>query len=284
MSETPFSAEDLQSLKRKTFLADCELHSEIASTNDRALELCRCCSDDAPVRTPYLVLAESQTSGRGRGANRWWSKSGALTFSLILCRSQVPLPLEQQSRLSLLCGIAVCETLAGLAAPQSVGRPPLGPQSVGLKWPNDVWLKGRKVCGILIEVAPQPLQQIVIGIGFNANNSFREAPPELRATATSLCDEWGGEVSRAGLLADLLQAVERELEETRQSEDRLAERFGRWCLLTGSHVRMETERGNREGICRGIDGDGKLLLETAAGLERFIAGQAVRFSPEGGLR
>src|SRR6266478_5912911 len=106
--------------------------------DDRALELCG--QADLPV--PFLVLAERQTSGRGRGSNRWWSNDGALLFSLIIDAAEYGLPEARWPQLSITAGASVCEALTSF----------VNAGIIRLKWPNDVWLNGRKTCGILVEV------------------------------------------------------------------------------------------------------------------------------------
>jgi BirA family biotin operon repressor/biotin-[acetyl-CoA-carboxylase] ligase len=125
-------------VERETFVAEAEVHAELRSTNDRALRLA-----ETATRLPRLIAALRQTAGRGRGANRWWAGDGALTFSLLL--DAPPVPLERWPQMSLAVGGAVCMAVAGLV-PNA---------DVRLKWPNDVFVNGRKACGILVEVPPQ---------------------------------------------------------------------------------------------------------------------------------
>src|SRR5690349_2367368 len=120
-------------VRAETFVRHIEQHEEIGSTNDRAMELA--VERDLPV--PALVIAERQIAGRGRGGNVWRSGAGALTFSLVIERP-AGLPRERMALLSLAAGLAAREAVVG-AAPG---------HDVKVKWPNDVYLDGRKVCGI----------------------------------------------------------------------------------------------------------------------------------------
>ena len=107
-----FSPTDLERIVDETLIAHVDYHLAIGSTNDRALELTQ--QDDALY--PLLVLAEAQTSGRGRGSNLWWSSSGALTFSVLLATEAAGLPTERWPQVSLTVGLAVCEALEELLA------------------------------------------------------------------------------------------------------------------------------------------------------------------------
>lgn len=256
MDAAPF---DLAAIAAQTPIASLEYQPEVGSTNDWALSL----AADEDRLWPLLVLAAQQTGGRGRGVNRWWSASGALTFSLVVDAAERGLPLERWPSLALLSGLAVCETLHQLYPPGMFG----------LKWPNDVYLGGRKLCGILVE-APSHRGRIVVGVGINVNNSFAGAPTELRERATSLCDAAGGPFD----LSEVLIAVVERMIERMQSADLLAEDFGRYCLLTGRLVQIESGQERIVGRCLGIDAHGALLVQTESGQRRVHAGTVVAWS------
>lgn len=154
---------DVQRILSATSVRTVEYHDELTSTNDLALQLV----SGQPL--PLLVVAERQTGGRGRGGNKWWAAEGALTYSLVV--DAAALRLEQRSwpRVSLTVALAISDTLDEL----------LPNRAVQLKWPNDVYLQGRKVCGILVETAPRFPGVLVLGIGVNVNNSLAAAPAEL---------------------------------------------------------------------------------------------------------
>lgn len=185
-------------LRTETFVLGVEHHAEIASTNDRAMELCA----DVELPVPFLVSADHQTAGRGRGANRWWSSDGAILFSVIVNAAEYRLPESRWPQISLTAGAAVCQTLQVLLGPAT---------SVGLKWPNDVWLNGRKAAGILVEIPAARRGRLVIGVGLNVNNSFESAPSELLKLATSMRDETGIESDRHEVLVRLLGQLDADL-------------------------------------------------------------------------
>lgn len=249
---------DLPRIRAETAVAEIAYRLEVGSTNDWALELAR----EGDHQLPLLVLASRQTQGRGRGANRWWSANGALTFSLLLdTRRLLPDP-QTLPQLAIVAGLSVCEALAPLAAGHEIR----------LKWPNDVLLGRQKVCGILVESPASPPERCVVGIGINVNNSFSEAPEELRRRAASLVDATG---QRADL-TDVLVLVLR----------RLADRFERfqagclelnaacrpWCCLTGRTVAIATGKRRVEGRCLGIDDDGALHVSTRESERRLFSG------------
>ncbi len=253
--------DDQHRLLCETFLAGIEPHLEIASTNDRALELCA----DSDQQTPWLVITQRQTAGRGRGSNRWWSEGDSLLCSVIIDTVKLNLPKATWPRISLCAGAAMCDMLARNVA----GWPHV---TVGLKWPNDVWLSGRKVCGILVEVPPQPRGRLVIGVGLNVNNSLATAPLELQTIATSLCDASGTEHDVSTLLIDWLQQFEADLKNLAAEDASLAERCRNRCVLTGRVVSLDTGGQLATGECLGIADDGALRLRLITGERRFYGG------------
>ena len=242
-------------LRRETFVSFVECHAELTSTNDRALQLA-----NGTAELPALVIADRQTAGRGRRDNRWWSADGALTFSLV---AELPEGTIQREIVSLLTGLAVAETLTGH----------MPAQDVSLKWPNDVYVHGRKICGILTEIPNQRSDSVVIGVGINANNSRSNAPKDIRDTVTSLYDEIGTPISTQNLLCKVLAALEPQLAADPAT---LPQRWQRYCLLRDHHVTADTAAGAVSGVCRGIGSDGALILETRNGLVPVHSATTVR--------
>lgn len=258
-----FTAADWDRVLRSTFVRQVEFHREIRSTNDRALELAR----QAGRQYPLLVLAEEQIAGRGRGANRWWAGRGALTFSLLLETQALDLPPRRWPQASLTAGLAVSEAIETM----------LADRCVQLKWPNDVYVRGRKACGILVEVPPRGDGRVVVGIGINVNNSLREAPPELQATATALCDAAQREFAVIEVLEQVLVRLAERLQGIGRQDEELRNRWRERCLLTGRDVQVKLGGRTVEGTCRGIDEEGALVVDTAHGVERCLAGVVTRF-------
>ncbi len=244
-------------LLQHSFLETVELHAELPSTNDRALELAG--RDD--LQLPAIVLAQRQTAGRGRGANQWWADEGTLTFSLVIDAHAFQLPPERWTKISLVVGLAICQATHKFLQPN---RP-------ALKWPNDVLIDGRKLCGILIEMASAGSGRVVIGIGLNVNTDFEAAPAEVQARATSLRQETGHDHNSDDVLLAVLDELAAELTGLSTEPD-LPGRWDRWCYLTGRTVEVENGQPNTHGLCQGIDSDGALLIDTSVGTKRVYSG------------
>jgi BirA family biotin operon repressor/biotin-[acetyl-CoA-carboxylase] ligase len=253
---------DLGRIQASQLVARVDFHESLGSTSDRALELAA--AGDAPL--PLLVLAERQTGGRGRGANRWWSEPGALTFSLVLEVLPETLSPDRWPQLSLAAGLAVCETLEEL----------LPREDCRVKWPNDVYLNEKKVCGILCESVPGWRDRLVLGIGLNVNNSLKLAPADLRETAVSLVEVAGGARDLSAVLLALLDRLDERVRQLVLSQfAEQAAAFRRRCYLTGKTLTIVSGEKTLVGRCLGIDDDGQLLLQTESGTSRIVAGTIV---------
>ena len=249
---------DADRLMASTFVRRVEWHDEIGSTNDRALQL----SGDLSVAMPCLIGATRQISGRGRGANRWWSNDGTLMFSALFDMSQLGIAQSQWPQFSLMTGLTVAETLE-VFLPQT---------AVGLKWPNDVWLAGRKVCGILIEQPDRAPGRLVAGLGWNVNTSFLSAPDDLRAIATSMREVSGQDFVVEDVLLCFLQRWEANIESLATGSFDLIVGWSRFCVLRDHRVRVSTGEAELKGDCRGIAADGALLIDDGEVTHRRYAG------------
>ena len=252
----PAAPFDLQRIRDETLVRTIDFHWELDSTNSQAI---RILEEPAPT-TPLLVLAETQTHGRGRGQNRWWSASGALTCTLVLPLKN--LPADRLPQISLTTGLAVCQAIEGFA-PQA---------DLGIKWPNDVCLDGRKLAGILIELPPSRPPHAAIGIGINVNNSFADAPDELAETGVSLRDALELEVDRTEVLIACLRQFERRWDQLRRQAVDLVDQWRAYHILQDQPVAVDTYNSLVQGVCRGIDRHGALLVETGDGLQRLLGG------------
>ncbi len=241
-----------------TFVRQLEWHDEIGSTNDQALLL----ADQSWVETPCLIGATRQVSGRGRGANRWWSGEGALTFSVLFDMPQLGIAQIEWPQFSLVTGLSVAETLE-VFLPDS---------TVGLKWPNDVWLAGRKVCGILIEQPDRAPGRLVAGLGWNVNTQFLFAPDDLLAIATSMRDVSGKTFLAEDVLLCFLQRWETNLESLAAGSFDLLAGWNRFCVLRDHRVRVSTGEVDLTGDCHGIAPDGALLVDDGQKSHRCYAG------------
>ncbi|MEM3086130.1 MAG: biotin--[acetyl-CoA-carboxylase] ligase [Halobacteria archaeon] len=222
-------------------LLGCQIHTlpEVDSTNRALRDLAR---RGAPEGT--VVMAERQTAGRGRLDRSWESPPGGLYLSVLLR----PVPL-----LPLRLGVAAARAVEEMCG--------FGPE---LKWPNDLLADGRKLAGILVE-AEEPWA--VAGIGVNVQTE--ELSPEVANTATSL-RLLGHRVSPPELARVVLQ----ELEAVYRGPFRIAYYEAR-CGTLGRRVQVETAGGSVTGVARRLDPDGALVVETADGEARILAGDVV---------
>jgi BirA family biotin operon repressor/biotin-[acetyl-CoA-carboxylase] ligase len=258
--ENHFSTADLDRICTRTFVKHVEFHQQIASTNDRALELV----SEPSCPFPLLVLTELQTAGRGRGANRWWASHGALTFSVLLSAGGRAAP-SCWPLVSLTAGLAVCEALEELLRHPAY-----------LKWPNDVYVRNRKVCGILVEVPRHRQEALVVGIGINVNNSLRYATGPVEQ-AISLSDVADRRFPLVEVLVAVLDRLAQRYASIGQRDGELRDHWRRRCLLTGRTVHLQLAARSLVGICQGIDHEGALLVHTGVGLERCFAGVVTQF-------
>lgn len=250
---------DADRIVRHGFVARVEFHPRLGSTNDHALQR----AADRSIALPLLVVADKQTAGRGREGRRWWSGTGGLAMSLLVdgdaCSvSGRPAPLVAPA-----AGLAVVDCAERLLA----GHAPV--HDLGLHWPNDVFIDGGKLAGVLVEVLGR---RAVIGIGMNTNNTAHEAPEELRAKIRTLRDLTGRSFDPTEVLIELLAALRRRLDMLREEPDRLAAAADARCLQRGRRLRVQSGTERFEGICRGLARDGALILETATATRHVHSG------------
>lgn len=232
---------------------DVRRHRSLPSTMDAAAAL----AHDGAAHG-VVVVADEQTAGRGRRGTQWASPPGAgLYFSFVARpanRAAGP-----SSLITLAAGVGI---RSGIAA--ATGLAP------GLKWPNDLIVGRRKLAGILAEGLSigTPAQAVIIGVGINIRPAAY--PPDVAARATSL----EGELARA---VDCEALLGRVLEHLRDTLVRLDESPGdilqAWRAAAPSATGTRVEWDGRAGITAGIDDSGALLVKTATGLERIIAGE-----------
>ncbi len=205
------------------------------------------------------VVAETQTEGRGRRGRVWSDTPGASLLMSVLLRTT--LPPSRVPTLSLAAGVAVVDALASSAG--------IGAR---LKWPNDVLVGGRKVAGILLE---RHGGAVVLGIGINVTTDA--VPPDLAARATSIVAE-GGRPDREALLAAVLEAVERW--RGRLEREGFAPIRVRWTELAAT-IGQRVSVDGLQGLAVGLDDDGALVLATASGRARVLAGDVVAIDVAG---
>ena len=234
---------------------------EADSTNLQACRLGDVGADDG-----LVVIADRQSSGKGRMGRQWESPGGVNLYASILLRPPV-LPFEAP-KLTFLSAVAVCRAIKNCTGLQPT-----------VKWPNDILLNGAKVAGLLNEMSSETDQvhYVVLGIGVNLNMRAEQFPDDLRYPATSLAIASGKAVSRLAFTRSLLQ----ELDVLYQLylEEGSSPIFTAWaelCELTGKRVQVDCNNLLIEGKMVGLGGDGALLVRTSAGkIESIYAGDVL---------
>ena len=209
------------------------------------------------------VWAEYQTAGQGCGSNSWESEGGKnLTFSLLLHPTEIPA--ECQFRISEAVSVAICETLDGLLPRE---------HEVTIKWPNDIYVDDRKICGILIEnqLRGRLISDSIVGIGLNVNQTeFKSDAPN----PVSVAQITGHEVDREALLQALLQRLPATME--MEPEALMQTYRGRLYRREGYHPFRDSHGGFEAKVMNVLD-DGRLVLLDTEGTARIYAFKEVQF-------
>lgn len=250
----------ITSLKRPQWLRHMEWHPQVDSTNT----LARRVSLDRPDHLPAVIVADLQTHGRGRSSHTWWSPSGCLMMTLAISADLLPEQRSHWNQLALIAGVALGEAVESVC-------PELKTQ---LKWPNDMYLNGRKAAGILIEsfVPVSRPTVFLIGIGVNVDVDWQTAPDELTSKATCLATECRRSISLVQVLRSLIDSVAERLEEWRAGHSHWHQFWQERCFLQGRNIAVLTPAGlddrgksSSVGRCEGVAADGQLLLRTDRG-------------------
>jgi BirA family biotin operon repressor/biotin-[acetyl-CoA-carboxylase] ligase len=240
---------------------------ELESTNDRAAELVRA----GGIPLPLGVWAGRQTRGRGRGDHVWWSDSGSLTFTLAIDPAAYDLVPASEPKLALATAVAVIDALVELG---------FDSPALGIRWPNDVEVDGRKLGGILPErVEADDRHRILIGVGMNVSTDMTAAPAEVRRMATSLSAIPGAPLDSATsprLLAAILEHFSSVLGQLARSDPALSERWKCLDLLRDAQVSVDLGNQIAAGRGCGIDEDGALCLDPGGALLRLFGGRVLR--------
>ena len=246
-------------LKTKWLGRDMRVLAEVSSTNVAALSLARHCQNGT------VILAETQTQGRGRLSRPWASPPGGIWMSLIL---KPEMPLNHVYRINMAASVAICKAISSM----------LGLEA-GIKWPNDLLIGEQKICGILMEVGAQVdrLDYAVVGLGLNVNNDPSDFPAEWRST--SLAAELGHDIDRCELICRILEAMEVAYEKLGSQE--IYEEWRSRSLTLKRQVRITSPAGDQVGQAVDLAEDGALLLRVGDELKRVLAGDCIHLRPLG---
>ncbi len=205
-----------------------------------------------------LILAETQTAGKGRRGRVWQSPKGT-TISMSLCL-EPKLPAYKIAGVTLVMALAAAEAI--------IRETDAKPQ---IKWPNDIIVGGRKICGILTELHMKPEgYAVIIGVGINVNTE--EFPEEICDIASSLKRETGKEISREKLTASVLKYFELFYQQYEQTQNLalLKEGYEQLLINQGKRVQVLDPNGVYEGIAKGITEEGKLIVVKDDGIETCV--------------
>lgn len=222
----------------------------IASTQKIAIDLA---SDNAPAGT--LVIADEQTSGRGRMNRKWHSPKSTGIWMSLLVRPDIP-P-QQAPQLTLLTAVAAVRAIE-----EATGITP------EIKWPNDIMVNGKKIAGILTELQAEAdrIHSVIIGIGLNVNQRINDFPEDLKDIATSLYVETGNQIKRADMIQEFCVQFEKMyllfLEKGFYPIKLLWESYAKGI---GFEIRARTFRGVIIGKALGITDEGVLQIEDKEG-------------------
>lgn len=206
-----------------------------------------------------VAAADMQTAGRGRRGRGWVSPAGKDIYMTIMLRPQCR-P-EKASALTLVMALAVIEAVREVV-----------PQECGIKWPNDVVVNGKKICGILTEMSAEPeeIHYVVTGAGINVNQA--QMAEEIRDKATSLHIESGAFINRARLMARVLYYFEKYYEVFEKTWDLsgLVDKYNGFLVNRGREVRVLDPKDAFDGTAQGINEKGELIVRRADNGEQVL--------------
>lgn len=250
-----FDSSTLTHALRETPFPYVHFYRSIDSTN---LEAYRLALKGAPEGT--VVIAEEQTKGKGRINRSWQSPPKGNFYGSFILRPEMP-P-KNVPTLTLVSGVAVAELLSSFCPAE-------------IKWPNDILVKGKKICGILTEckTTASKVDFVIIGIGINVNMTYVDLPDEIKSTATSLIMETGQEIDLVKLTEKLANGLGKWYKVfVYQGFERIKGEWERYAKTSGK-IRATYGKDTLRGNIIGIDNDGCLIIQNDKGeIHRLTAG------------
>lgn len=209
-----------------------------------------------------VVVAEEQTKGRGRKGRSWVSPKGTGIWMSILLKPRID-P-HSASMLTLVAGLAVCESIKAMTGLEAK-----------IKWPNDIVINGKKICGILTEMSTEidHLGYVVLGIGINVNTEM--FPQGIQDIASSIFIESGQKISRVKLLQNILKSLEKYYDIFIKDCDlrNLIEQYKQLCVTYQNYVSVIGRTETKKGLIIDITDTGELIMENEDGRHKIIAGE-----------
>jgi BirA family biotin operon repressor/biotin-[acetyl-CoA-carboxylase] ligase len=227
------------------------LFKSTSSTNDIAAEYAA-----NPANDGLVVFAEHQTAGRGRAGNQWCSgSSDSILCSIVLSDYQ--------------CGAELLSLMSAVAVAEAIGK--IAGSEAKVKWPNDIYLKNKKIAGILLESKPNSRGTAhIIGIGINCHQEKESFAGELAGTATSIDIESGAVCDRVSLVRRLLTSLDHWLEVTGANGENVVDRWSQLSVQLGHRISVVYNGRKFTGHCTGLDPKKGLLLRLDTGGVRMF--------------
>jgi BirA family biotin operon repressor/biotin-[acetyl-CoA-carboxylase] ligase len=243
-----------QGLKTRIMGREIRLLPSTSSTNTFAMELA---AEGEPEGT--VVIAETQTGGKGRLGRTWISPTGNIYLSVIL---RPPIPAHKAPLITLMGAVAVSAAISGTQG-----------LCAGIKWPNDILLSGKKTAGLLTEMSAEQdrIRHIVLGIGIDVNMEPEVLPDDVRALATTLAEEAGEKIDRTALVRRLLQELDCWYLAFLSNERDVVEEWRARNITVGNQVAVSGAGETLTGRAQGIDDEGRLVIRLEDGSTKTVA-------------
>ncbi len=254
MSKSTFTIEEMDIKLKTNFIGtNFIFYDEIGSTNEELLK------DTSITQHGTVLFADNQFKGRGRLNREWVSyKDHSITFSILLTEN---INAKTINLVNFAAAVSVAESIENLFQ-----------LDVRLKWPNDVLVVTRKVCGILVESVSKgdKIERVVVGIGVNVNQPMFEG--HYNVPPTSIRKEFGKIVSRERLLAEILNEFENNLAKVNRNPKSILDNWRSRCKMIGEKVKVNDGNEETFGIFEDIDKNGFLLLRDLKGTKKIFSG------------
>jgi BirA family biotin operon repressor/biotin-[acetyl-CoA-carboxylase] ligase len=241
-------------LKTKIMGNTIHLFPEVVSTNTLAMDMAARGAADGTV-----VIAETQTGGKGRLGRTWISSKGNLSLSAIL---RPIIPTHKAPLITLMGAVAVASAIRTQCEVPAM-----------IKWPNDILISGKKVCGLLTEMSAEQdrIRHIVLGIGVDVNMALDELPPDVRALTTTLATEAGKQIDRTALLQEILRALDHWYRIFLMHDADILKEWEALNVTIGKRVSVSGLNETIEGLAQGIDAEGRLIIKRDDNTSRTVA-------------
>lgn len=218
-------------------------------------------NEEAGLPDGFVVIADSQTKGRGRMGRSFSSPKGKGVYLSILLRPSC-LP-SDAANLTAWTAVAICDAVEKVSG----ARPQI-------KWINDPVMNGKKISGILTEMSIEGesgrIQYVVIGIGVNANNESDDFPDDIKDVATSIYVQTGNKVDRGLLAAEMIKALDKMYDSWPNEKEKYLSAYRKDCITTGKDVKLIRNGEERKAFAKEIDDDFALVVRLPDGREETV--------------